>query len=575
MKTTRDWQDISLLWPPDVARTTAQLDPDCLNDLDLDRTINVLAAEHNFAPRIRQIMQGLVADPAVIQYRQDILADLIELPGFADTLEELLPSILALDEIAYLRGRDKLPLHEVIWRVGQLEAYVDVINGLGRIFTSAGTRMRSSGWQRLRTLVSATQADSTFQQLSAQLPHLVEQVRSIASITIGINLDERLRPYEATLLAVNNRKFRGESGSLLTTLFGKEWAGSEWEGLAPLHTAGTGEIDRWGSNGGGPPNNPLLNPLFRDLADIVKKTSRPVAHALQRYMHLNVTALGSLGAEIAFYLGGARLVARLRACGLPVCRPEIADPAARVSEIEDMYNVNLALRLNARNGDGQDLRGTVITNDVTLGPAGRIFILTGPNHGGKTTYTQGIGLAQVLAQAGLYVPGSRARISPVDSIFTHFPVEERPDSNAGRLGEEAQRLNAIFARATQYSLVLLNESLSSTSPGESLYLAQDIMRVLRRMGVRAIFATHLHELAADVDALNASTPGDSLIGSLVAQAIETNTESGANVRQTYEIVPGPPRGHSYAREIATRYGISYEQLLALLRQRGVVDDAQL
>jgi DNA mismatch repair ATPase MutS len=110
---------------------------------------------------------------------------------------------------------------------------------------------------------------------------------------------------------------------------------------------------------------------------------------------------------------------------------------------------------------------------------------------------------------------------------------------------------------------LLNESLSSTSPGESLYLARDIVRALRLFGVRAIFATHLHELAEGLDTLNAEVKGDSCVVSLVAGvALEGDQEDNenGNVKCTYKIKPGPPRGLSYARGIAVRYGISFAQL---------------
>ena len=110
--------------------------------------------------------------------------------------------------------------------------------------------------------------------------------------------------------------------------------------------------------------------------------------------------------------------------------------------------------------------------------------------------------------------------------------------------------------------------MPSTNPGESLYIAQDIVRILRRLGARAIFATHLHELAADVAALNASTAGESRIVSLVASRIEAG---GDGPRRSYKIAPGPPLGRSYAREIAAQYGISYDQLTDLLQQRGVLE----
>ena len=94
------------------------------------------------------------------------------------------------------------------------------------------------------------------------------------------------------------------------------------------------------------------------------------------------------------------------------------------------------------------------------------------------------------------------------------------------------------------------------------------MRILRRLGARAIFATHLHELAAAVATLNASTDGASHIVSLVASRMGVG-EDGP--RHSYKIAPGPPLGRSYAHEIAARYGISYEQLTALLQQRGVLE----
>ena len=202
---------------------------------------------------------------------------------------------------------------------------------------------------------------------------------------------------------------------------------------------------------------------------------------------------------------------------------------------------------------------------------GRSFVLTGPNLGGKTTYVQAVGLAHVLAQAGLFVPGRSAEISPVDAIYTHFPAAEQPSKASGRLGEEAQRLARIFSEATPQSLILLNESLSSTSPGESLYLARDTVCALRLLGARAIYATHLHELAACLDEVNATACDGPPTISLVAGIVPSGQRSGdGDLGRTYRIAPGPPQGKSYAQEIAQRHGISLAQLRECLRQRGII-----
>ena len=230
--------------------------------------------------------------------------------------------------------------------------------------------------------------------------------------------------------------------------------------------------------------------------------------------------------------------------------------------------MHLVLKYLDRN-DGTE--SAVVKNDILLGPEGGIQVLTGPNHGGKTTYLQGVGLVYILAQVGCYVPGTQATLSPLDQLFTHFPLEEKPESEAGRFGEETMRLRKIFEQVTRHSLVLLNESLSSTSFGESLYLAQDIMRILRRIGARAIYSTHLHELANQVEELNDSVPGDSKIISIVSSPIDASEQvEGADVNRTYKLEIRPPLGQSYAREIAARYGISYQQLEDVLSRRGLI-----
>jgi DNA mismatch repair ATPase MutS len=305
-------------------------------------------------------------------------------------------------------------------------------------------------------------------------------------------------------------------------------------------------------------------PLFRDLAKILETVCRPIARTLRQYITLQSGFLAGISSEMAFYLATVRLMQQLRERGLSWCRPEIAPMAERVCELQDGYNLNLALHLMAQ----AEVDDAVVKNDVRMDKNGRIFILTGPNQGGKTTYVQMVGLCQILAQLGLWVPARQARISPVDGIYTHYPMEESSAKATGRFGDEAQRLSDIFTGATRHSLILLNESLASTNAGESLYIAQDLVRILRRMGARAIFATHLHELAADVGTLNEHTPGDSEVLSLVASRLENGAEG---TQRSYKIVPGQPMGRSYAREIASKYGIGYEQLMSRLQQRGVLE----
>ena len=312
----------------------------------------------------------------------------------------------------------------------------------------------------------------------------------------------------------------------------------------------------------------MLVPLFADLAKVVEKTAIPIADQLNEYADFHGSLFTELRHALIFYLGAVRFIRLFEKLGLPMCRPQLASAEERKCDVKDSYNINLVLR-HMKPQDGA--YPTIVMNDILIGPTGQILILTGPNGGGKTTYMQGVGVVHILAQLGCYVPGKQAIISPLENIFTHFPLEEKPESDTGRFGEEAIRLRKIFEQVTRHSLVLLNESLSSTSFSESLYLAQDIVRMLHRIGARVIYSTHLHELAYNVDELNASVPGDSKIISVVSSPIDAATQTeDAKGQQRYKLEVRPPLGQSYAREVAANYGISYQQLENVLYERGVL-----
>ena len=542
---------VSLLWPEGAVKGGVHCDTD---DLDLDPLLRALCIDGRYERHIRAVLGNLSADAAILRYRQAVLDDVLRIPALADGLA------LALDHIGGLVRYMNAPqwqnsdMQQVAWRLSELERYIACVDVLDESLNAAD--LQAEGLRHLRDRARATADDPLFKALKAELPALLETVRGVRSITIGVNLDDELRPVEATLLAVNRQRYRGQS------VIDRFVGGEGGDGIGPLHRFAGADFQKDAflvrlTEA----DNPLLNPLFRDLASVMDQACRPIARALKRYVQITGWHIVGLEPEIAFYLGAARLVRQLEARGLPTCRADLAAPEARAASLRDFYNINLALRM-----DAADSQVPIIANDLDFGPDGRILIVTGPNRGGKTTYTQAVGLAQVMLQAGLPVPARSACMSPVDGIYTHFATAEDPGAEAGRLGEEAARLSAIFTRATANSLILLNESLASTSAGESFYLARDLARALRLLGARAIFATHLHELAAQAETINAESEGDAALLSMVAQV----QVSGDNARRTFKIVPGPPLGSSYAREIAARYGLSFDQLAEVLRQRGAV-----
>jgi AcrR family transcriptional regulator len=367
-------------------------------------------------------------------------------------------------------------------------------------------------------------------------------------VTIGINLGPDLAPQSASILGFGTERIEGQQ-ALLGRLLGDS-AGTA-HGITPLRRVERSP-EGW------------QNDLGRDLGQLLVDLAAPIAAALSRYASVSVHALARLGPELGVFLGGARLVQRLRDAGLPTCQPEIVNADDRRTELDDAYDPGLALRLLA----GASAAG-VVPNPVSFdGTSARVWVLSGPNRSGKTTFIRAIGLAHVLAQAGLHVPARTARLSPVDAIYTHFPSREAARPGLGRLDEEAERLAAIFQQATPHSLVLLNEALAGTSSFEALDLASGVVRGLRVLGSRAVYVTHLHELAAAVAEINASTPGQSLVGSLVSEPGADASEAREASTRTFRIRPGAPHGQSFAAQIAEQHGISFPQIVELLRRRG-------
>ena len=122
-------------------------------------------------------------------------------------------------------------------------------------------------------------------------------------------------------------------------------------------------------------------------------------------------------------------------------------------------------------------------------------------------------------------------------------------------------MGEIFDAVTAHSLVLLDESLSSTGSYEASYIAAEVLSGLAHVKCRCLFSTHLHELAAEIDTLNARSlaSGGAAIDTLVA-GIQ------GEGKRSFKITRAKPDGKSYARDIAQSYGLTYESILKRFEQ---------
>jgi hypothetical protein len=541
-------EGVSFLWPPGRLPGTADPEPRLGNeqaaDLELDSLVGHLCLNAGERPWVRGILLQFCSDPEVLTWRHGVLESLLDAPPAAVTgLETLLPRIDKLRQHHVPREKGEL-LHEVAWRLGELEVFLECVQDLAETLEKIPVAGASEGILLAKDALLRLRNSEVTRHLIEAMPGLLKEIRGIRSVTVGVNIDKDLLPSAATLLSVNNHAFSDGGPGFLATLFGPGHRRAG--GIAPLH-----RVPDEGAN-------PMLHPLFRDLSEVLSRSLRPVAAALREFTGIRTQFLDRWGRELAFFLGAAKLVVRLRAVGLPLCRPRIGQGIDDGFRVNGLYNIVLALKL-AEQGREAELSHLVVRNDLAFS-AHEVTILTGPNQGGKTTSMRSIGLAHVLCQAGLYVPGSDASLGVVDAIHTHFPRGEHGGLDSGRFADEMRRLRDVFTHATPRSLILLNESLTATSARESLELAREVVSALQMLGARAVYTTHMFELAEEADAFNQRTAGAGRVTSLVARP-----------GQSFRIERGPPSGSSEAREVASRFGISYAQLVSVLRQRGIVD----
>lgn len=150
-------------------------------------------------------------------------------------------------------------------------------------------------------------------------------------------------------------------------------------------------------------------------------------------------------------------------------------------------------------------REQFVPNDVHLDRDERVVILTGPNMAGKSTILRQVGLITLMAQMGSFVPANSAEIGVVDRIFTRVGASDSLAEGHSTFMVEMIETSAILNGATERSLVLLDEIGRGTSTYDGVSIAWAVTEYIHeRIGAKAIFATHYHELTQLADLLEAA-----------------------------------------------------------------------
>ncbi len=566
-----DMNDFSLMWPSDCQREYKVLNDECCNDLSLEYLCSRLAKKEYDRNIILDILKKIPSDSRVVKYRVDIFDDILRHPELRKNVNALLEQLEFLKSLHnHARDSEATSVWQIINRLNELDAYIDCITGIKNTLESQD--IHSAGLKSLLKKVQEIHSESGFPALKEDIKNAAAETSKIKSITLGINLDRTLAPIEVGVVSINNKAYT--HAGVLSNFY--EFAASK-EGLhqgtdnnsmkfrvpqdsnalgvaviKPTLTNALTGLTKVYSSGDGD-SNPVMNNLNTVITDMLKPVVRKLNDVLAKYVDVSGYSLISLIPELTFYLSWAELTEKLIAAGVPMCKPEVLSESRREFYADGLYNLKLGLKIS----DGEKI--DLVLNTVDFRDERRIYIMTGPNRGGKTTFTQAVGLIFLLAQQGVYVPAKRCMLSPADNIFTHFPADENRTVDLGRLGEESKRLSEIFSQATDRSLLLFNESLATTNFEEGLYIAKDVVKSLHYLGARTIFNTHMHELAMNLDELNASDGGGNCVASLI-----TGIENG---QRSYKVFLAPPCGQSYAKDIARKYGVTYGQIKESIDRR--------
>jgi DNA mismatch repair protein MutS len=195
-------------------------------------------------------------------------------------------------------------------------------------------------------------------------------------------------------------------------------------------------------------------------------------------------------------------VRRLQKAGADVARLDVlatlAEVAGRQAYVRPRLHTGFEMEIKAGRHPVVETmmpREEFIPNDLALDRDGWIVVLTGPNMAGKSTVLRQVGLIQLLAQMGSFVPADRADLPVCDRIFTRVGASDNLARGQSTFMVEMNETAAIVHGATDRSLVLLDEIGRGTSTYDGVSIAWAVTEYLHeRVGARTIFATHYHEL---------------------------------------------------------------------------------